>query len=57
MIGLWGVGAGVLMLVFSPILRKWAHGANDVLVQTLEPPVDGERQTVEPQAARADRGA
>jgi POT family proton-dependent oligopeptide transporter len=45
MIGLWGVGAGVLLIALSPILKKWAHGASDTHVQP-EPPVDGERQTV-----------
>ena len=44
MIGLWGVGAGALMLVASPVLKKWAHGASDTFAQP-EPPVDGERQT------------
>jgi POT family proton-dependent oligopeptide transporter len=26
-IGLWGVGAGVLLLALSPWLKRWAHGA------------------------------
>jgi proton-dependent oligopeptide transporter, POT family len=59
-IGFWGVGAGVLMLVLSPFLKKWAHGASDVGPQQPEPtaPVlDGERQAVNPAAVRADRGA
>jgi POT family proton-dependent oligopeptide transporter len=30
MIGLWGLGAGVLMLVASPWLKRLAHGASDV---------------------------
>ncbi len=25
MIGLWGAGAGVVMLAASPWLKKWAH--------------------------------
>jgi POT family proton-dependent oligopeptide transporter len=29
MIGLWGLGAGVVMLVLSPWLKRWAHGASD----------------------------
>ncbi|MFI4965727.1 MAG: peptide MFS transporter [Caulobacterales bacterium] len=29
MIGLWGLGAGVLMLALSPWLKKLAHGASD----------------------------
>jgi len=46
LIGFWGLGAGVLMLVASPILKKWAHGASDTFPIAPEPPVDGERQTV-----------
>ena len=46
LIGFWGLGAGVLMLVASPILKKWAHGASDTYPTPVEPPVDGERQTV-----------
>jgi POT family proton-dependent oligopeptide transporter len=30
MIGLWGLGAGVVMLAASPWLKKLAHGASDV---------------------------
>jgi len=29
MIGLWGLGAGALMIVLSPWLKRWAHGASD----------------------------
>jgi proton-dependent oligopeptide transporter, POT family len=60
MVGLWGVGAGVLMLVASPVLKKWAHGASDTDPQQPEPTaptLDGERQAVNPRAARADRRA
>ncbi len=28
-IGLWGVGAGALLLALSPWLKHWAHGVND----------------------------
>ncbi|HXA41257.1 MAG TPA: oligopeptide:H+ symporter [Phenylobacterium sp.] len=28
-IGLWGLGAGLLMIVLSPWLKRWAHGASD----------------------------
>jgi POT family proton-dependent oligopeptide transporter len=59
-IGLWGVGAGVVMLALSPVLKAWAHGASDTHPQQPEPtaPVmDGERQAVNPQAVRADREA
>ncbi|MFC3068537.1 peptide MFS transporter [Phenylobacterium soli] len=59
-IGIWGIGAGVLMLALSPVLKKWAHGASDSRPQQPEPtaPVmDGERQAVNPQAVRADRNA
>ncbi len=45
LIGFWGLGAGVLMLIASPILKKWAHGASDTF-PVVKPPVDGERQTV-----------
>jgi POT family proton-dependent oligopeptide transporter len=37
MVGLWGLGAGVLMIAASPILKKWAHGASDVEPQQPEP--------------------
>jgi POT family proton-dependent oligopeptide transporter len=46
LIGFWGLGAGVLMLIASPILKKWAHGASDTFPIAPEPPIDGERQTV-----------
>jgi proton-dependent oligopeptide transporter, POT family len=29
MIGLWGLGAGALMIALSPWLKRWAHGASD----------------------------
>jgi len=29
MIGLWGIGLGVLLLIASPWLKKLAHGASD----------------------------
>jgi POT family proton-dependent oligopeptide transporter len=60
MIGSWGLAAGVLFLVLAPFLKHWAHGASDVGPQQPEPiaPVlDGERQAVNPAAARADRSA
>jgi POT family proton-dependent oligopeptide transporter len=59
-IGLAGIAAGVLMLAFSPILKRWAHGVDDIHPQQPEPTAptaDGERQAVNPQAARADRKA
>jgi POT family proton-dependent oligopeptide transporter len=28
-IGVWGAGAGVLLLALSPWLKSWAHGVND----------------------------
>jgi POT family proton-dependent oligopeptide transporter len=58
MIGFWGLGAGVLMIAASPILRRWVHGASDTHPQQPEPTaptLDGERQAVNPQAVRADR--
>jgi POT family proton-dependent oligopeptide transporter len=33
MIGWIGVGSGVAYFVLSPILRRWAHGADDVIVE------------------------
>jgi POT family proton-dependent oligopeptide transporter len=29
LIGAWGAGIGVLLLVLSPWLKGWAHGVND----------------------------
>jgi POT family proton-dependent oligopeptide transporter len=60
MIGSLGVAAGVLFLVLSPFLKRWAHGASDTHPQQPEPTaptVDGELQAVNPRAARADRSA
>jgi POT family proton-dependent oligopeptide transporter len=59
-LGIGGVAAGVVMLALSPILKRWVHGADEARPQQPEPtaPVaDGERQAVNPAAARADRGA
>ena len=36
-IGLWGLGAGVLMLAASPWLKKLAHGASDPQAQPTDP--------------------
>ena len=50
LIGAWGAGLGVLLLVLSPWLSKWAHGAND-----LQPePVGGGEKPSPAVAARAD---
>jgi POT family proton-dependent oligopeptide transporter len=35
MIGWVGVGSGITYFLLSPILRRWAHGADDVIA---EPP-------------------
>ena len=59
-IGLWGLGAGVVFLIASPFLKKWAHGASDtdpLQPEPTAPTVGGERQAVNPGAARADRSA
>jgi POT family proton-dependent oligopeptide transporter len=49
LIGSWGVGAGVLFLVLSPLLKHWAHGASDTRpVAEAGAAVDGERQAVNP---------
>ena len=47
MIGIWGVGAGVVMLGLSPILKHWAHGASDT---HAAPELDGARQSGDPAA-------
>jgi POT family proton-dependent oligopeptide transporter len=49
-IGLWGAGAGVLLLVLSPWLKHWAHGVND-------PANHPQPEPIAQGAARADRGA
>jgi POT family proton-dependent oligopeptide transporter len=54
-IGLWGLGAGAVMLVASPFLKRWAHGASDTFPMQPEPPMDGARRAVGPAAIRADR--
>jgi len=48
LIGAWGVGAGVVMLALSPILKHWAHGASETRPR---PELDGDRQSVDPAAA------
>lgn len=45
LIGAWGVGAGVVMLALSPILKRWAHGVVD---SEPRPELDGDRQSVDP---------
>ena len=60
LLGFFGLGAGVVMLLLSPWLKKWAHAVHMAPPQQPEPfapTVDGERQAVNPQAARADRRA
>jgi POT family proton-dependent oligopeptide transporter len=47
MIGLWGLGAGVVMLALSPFLKQWAHGASDT---HPAPELDGARQAADPAA-------
>jgi POT family proton-dependent oligopeptide transporter len=58
MVGFWGLGAGAVMILASPLLKRWAHGASDVGPGAPEPSAptfDGERQAVNPQALRAER--
>lgn len=43
-IGLVGIACGVVFLIAAPFMKRLSHGADDVT--PLEPPVDGERQTV-----------
>jgi POT family proton-dependent oligopeptide transporter len=33
MIGWVGVGSGVFFLLLSPFLKRWAHGADDVVLE------------------------
>jgi POT family proton-dependent oligopeptide transporter len=47
MIGFWGLGAGAVLIIASPILKHWAHGASD---SRPAPELDGERQAVDPAA-------
>jgi POT family proton-dependent oligopeptide transporter len=47
-IGLWGIGAGVLMLVLSPWLKRWAHGADETH-PLPHAEVDGDRQSIQHQ--------
>ena len=35
-IGVWGVGAGLLLLALSPWLKGWAHGADDTTPVSTE---------------------
>jgi POT family proton-dependent oligopeptide transporter len=59
-LGVAGLVAGVVMLALSPWLRHWTHAVHPGQAQQPEPiapTLDGERQAVNPQAARADRGA
>jgi POT family proton-dependent oligopeptide transporter len=44
-IGLWGAGAGVLLLLLSPFLKGWAHGVNEM---HPAPELDGDRQSAHP---------
>jgi POT family proton-dependent oligopeptide transporter len=44
-IGLWGAAAGVLLLLLSPWLKRWAHGVNEMHPQ---PELDGDRQSAHP---------
>jgi len=46
-IGLWGAGAGVLLLVLSPWLKHWAHGVNEM---HPAPELDGDRQSAHPRS-------
>ncbi|HSV04401.1 MAG TPA: oligopeptide:H+ symporter [Phenylobacterium sp.] len=60
MIGGWGLAAGVVFLALSPFLKHLAHQAKAPRPQQPEPTaptLDGERQAVNRQAARADRRA
>src|SRR5690606_25709266 len=58
MLGWWGGGFGALFVGLSFFIKHWAHGANDpapAKPEPIAPVLDGERQAVNPAAARADR--
>jgi POT family proton-dependent oligopeptide transporter len=59
-IGWVGIGFGALFLVVAPLLEGWAHGVNDTgprpYPEPIAPVVDGDRQAVNPEIIRADRG-
>src|SRR5579872_2833060 len=40
-IGLWGAGAGVLLIALSPWLKHWAHGVNDAANHPQPDPLVG----------------
>jgi POT family proton-dependent oligopeptide transporter len=48
-IGAWGVGAGVVFLVVSPWLKRWAHGADDahVVAEATSPLIPAKAGTQE----------
>lgn len=60
-IGLAAVGAGVLFLIVSPWLSRWANGVNDaanhVAPEPIAATVDGERQAVSLGVMQAEREA
>ena len=59
LVGLLTVAFGVLFLVVSPILKRWAHGVSDPLHHAMPEPIaptlDGERSAVSPAMFRAER--
>ena len=59
-IGGVAVAFGVVFIVVSPILKRWAHGVNDAsghaAPEPIAPTVDGERSAVSPSMLRAEGG-
>jgi proton-dependent oligopeptide transporter, POT family len=57
-IGWTAVGAGVLFLALSPVLKRWAHGASDshtdAAPEPFAPVVDGERAGLAPATLRGE---
>ena len=58
-IGWVAVGIGVVFIVVSPWLKRWAHGVNDPLShiapEPIAPTVDGEKGAVSPAMIRGER--
>jgi POT family proton-dependent oligopeptide transporter len=59
-IGWVGIAFGAAFLGLAPFIKGWAHGVNDPgghpFPEPIAPVVDGDRQAVNPQILRADRG-
>jgi POT family proton-dependent oligopeptide transporter len=60
-IGWVGIAFGAAFLGLAPFIKGWAHGVNDPgghpFPEPIAPVVDGDRQAVNPEIIRADRGS